>query len=209
VDDAIMNAFRSIEVKTDFSGVDADIATYKGLDFLAPIAPGSGSDIVVYNTVDFADQGGVKATYSRLMHFAAQSDPGSHSTPQERHNIIHEGFNWNDGHFVAGDWELGTDGDHLWRDQTDEVWRSFTDGDGPTGESAGVAFVTGTNADTHGPMFWGDADNASFDQGTEVCEAIGVGLTCVQAMEADGTEIASCATVATGSASGFFYALCK
>ena len=53
----------------------------------------------------------------------------------------------------------------------------------------------------------GDQDDASTDTGTEVCAL--AGLVCVGAAEIDGTELASCATTATGSTSGYFHAFCR
>ena len=76
------------------------------------------------------------------------------------------------------------------------------DGTRDVGESL---LVTGTA--NRGIVLFGDQDEATTDTGTEVCNL--AGLTCVGAMEANGTELANCATAATGSTSGWFYAVCR
>ncbi len=67
--------------------------------------------------------------------------------------------------------------------------------------------AVGSNSDNSGILLWGDQDVAATDTGSEVCAI--QGLTCVGAVEATGTEITNCTTVATGSTTGWFYALCK
>ena len=188
---------RILDLRYDFSGAGNSFSHSSGLRFLSPVATGTGSTNTTgrRHHIEIFDQVGYGSTSSAL-YVAAQTCNGCVGGPAVHGNITMRGGNWNDGHYAFG--EETSSGDHLWRDQTNEVYRAATDS-APTAEDDGVAFVTGTGATTHGPAFWAISNGGALDTASEVCSAEGVGMTAQSAFDLTaGTIIGATTPVGSG-----------
>lgn len=120
-----------LEIRHDY-GTNANTNTYaRGIHFLAPLNGGSVT-VGRQHAIHIENMAGFGSTDSSIIMIESQT-----GTDGGDGNITHEGFNYNTGHFTAG--AEGASGDHLWRDQTNEVWRTKTDSL-PTSETDGNAF---------------------------------------------------------------------
>ena len=195
-----------LEINMDLDVDAGSIPGFHGIVIRTPTAEPSGTTIdlqagIIIETL-LGMGGGTDA-----LRIDAQSCPVGCAQPSRRGNLRLDGGEWDNGHILIG---TSSTGDHLFRDQTNEVFRIRTD-TFPTSETDGEAIITSSGSANWGPMFWGVSDAAGaaiFDTGTEICALAGGGLTCIDSdvMGGDGSAT-TCATAHAGSAN--FWAFCQ
>jgi hypothetical protein len=196
---------RILDLRYNFAGTGNSYSFASGIRFLSPVVTGTNSlnSMGRRHHIEIWDQRGYGSTSSAL-YVDAQTCDGCVNGPAAHGNITMRGGNWNDGHYAFG--EENASGDHLWRDQTHEVFRVASDST-PSSESDGVALVTGTGASTHGPAFWAISDGSELDTASEVCEAEGVGMAAQSGFDLlAGGQVGAATPIASGQP---FIAFCK
>lgn len=180
----------------------------KAIVVKTPIEPGTANSVYQSYGMVIESQRGVGNNHGAALEIEAQTCAGGGACSDgAKNNFELVGGQYNNGHVVfAGQ---AATGDHLYRDDTKEVLRVTTDAT-PVAETTGAAVVTGTGSDVYGPTFWAISNAGTFDTGTEVCAANGVGLTCVDVLEfgtpATPTDSACATTLSNGVK---FLAMCK
>ncbi len=195
----------ALELDMDMEANSGTIISYRGILMATPELEPTGTTIQNQIGLHIQDQRGMGGITD-----AVRIDPQicgtGCSNPERKGHVVLGGGNWDNGHIAI---ENGsTTGDHLWRDQTNEVFRVSTDS-APSSETNGNVILTSSGNANWGPMFWGVSDAAGaavFDTGTEICTL--AALTCVDSdvMGGDG----SATTCATSHANGAnFWAFCQ
>lgn len=180
----------------------------KGLVIKTPLEPTNANDVYQAFGIVIESQRAAGNNHGAAISIESQTCVANAAcTDGLKNNVEFVGGSYNTGHLsFAGQ---GESTDHIWRDDTNEVFRASTD-DAPDSETDGRPIVTGTNSDVYGPTLWAISNASTFDSGTEVCAAAGVGMTCVDVMEFSTPATPTDSTCATTHSNGVkFFAMCK
>lgn len=202
--------FEHVLLQTNLSGTNNTYSNIVGILIQSPTNPGSGTTVNNGITaIDIEDMEGWGSN-DPVFNIDAQTCDATTCTTGLEGNIVFGGGRWNNGHWVY-------DNLHIYRksqtaglgsgDLSDAVLHIRNGG--PSNETQannGGIVVTSTARDGWGTLWYGDVDDANVTDGDDVCG--NMRMTCVQAFEMDGTEVA-CSSAPTGSTSGFFQVACK
>jgi hypothetical protein len=213
-----------IRIQMNYDGEDWAYSNTPAILILSPQAEKHVDSSISDNTaIWILDQEGFDASSSAVVRIDAQTCAVGGSPAAcgdgDRGAFAMVGGTWNTGHIVLGG--TGGGGGHLYYDPTHDTMKLV--GNGPPYSAAktqGVAIVTGSNQDTHGPAMWGISDAASFDSGNELCDyngsgqgggaTGGVGMTCKSVINFATIGTPAVAACTDTFASGvYFIAMCK
>jgi hypothetical protein len=140
----------ALDVQYNFSGTGTTARDTPAFRIASPTELGSSPTIAgFYRAMEIQDQRGDQTgnsggfTSNSIVVVKAQTCGGVTCDDGFHNNVMFEGanaFNWNTGHLAIT--SNANSGDHLWRDQTNEVWRTKSDG-APTSETDGSQILTG------------------------------------------------------------------
>lgn len=176
----------------------------------SPIEPDTASSVYQAYGMQIKSQYGVGNNYGAAVTIDSQTCAGNAACADgTKNNVEFVGGTYNTGHLTfAGQ---GAASDHLYRDDGNEVLRVTTDSV-PTAATTGVPVVTGSGSSVYGPAMWAISNGGSFDTGNEVCQAIGVGMTCQSVINFTTLSSAYPATAtcsANITSTHTFLAMCK
>lgn len=191
-----------LELKSDWgNNANTHFESYD-LKIIQPVG-GASASITYRRPILIEDQRGWGSFVSATEYTASQTCNGSACGTGDKNNIFHAGYNWNTGHFTVG--TTSSAGDHLWRDQTNEKWRTQTDAT-PTSETSGRALAE--MYDENNTAALGTSEIASEACATVVTvAATGVATTDVISwgFNGDVTAVTGYAPVTTGALSIYAY----
>lgn len=180
----------------------------KGLVIKTPIEPGAANDVYQSFGMVIESQRGVGNNHGAAISMESQTcAAGAACSDGLKNNFEFVGGTYNTGHLSFSG--QGESTDHIFRDDTNEVFRVSTD-DAPDSETDGRPIVTGSNSAVYGPTMWAISNGGSLDSGDEICQASGVGMTCQDVLEFSTPATPTDSTCATAHANAVkFLAMCK